>query len=103
MDCGPLFASSFSLSLSLFLFLSSICVMFWLSIRFFFPLFFALLFQRWVRDQACWSSLSFFSLQGEIGNHIIRLSLSLSLLRSARFGKPDLPLERSAAHKKREG
>ena len=50
-----------------------------------------------------WSSLSLFSLQGEIGNHIIRLSLSLSLTKSARFGKPDLPLECSAGHKKREG
>jgi hypothetical protein len=67
---------SFSLSLSFSFFLRY--VMFWLSIRFFFPLF-ALRFQRWVRDQACWSSLSLFSLQGEIGNHIIRLSLSLSL------------------------
>ena len=50
-----------------------------------------------------WSSLSLFSLQGEIGNHIIRVSLSLSLTKRARFGKPDLPLECSAAHKKREG
>ena len=50
-----------------------------------------------------WSSLSLFSLPGEIGNHIQSLSLSLSLTKRARFGKPDLPLEYSAGHKKREG
>ena len=58
-------------------------------------------FSYWVRIKR-WSSLSLFSLQGEIGNHIIRLSLSLSLTKSARFGKPDLPLECSAGHKRRE-
>jgi len=94
------------LSLSLFLFKSSFSfflryIMFWLSIRFFFLSFRALLFV--VGEIKRWSSLSLFSLQGEIGNHIQSLSLSLSLLRSARFGKPDLPLECSAAHKKREG
>ena len=48
-----------------------------------------------------WSSLSFsLVFVGEIGNHI-RLSLSLSRLRRARFGKPDLPLECSAAHAER--
>ena len=93
---------SLSLSLSLFLFLSSICVMFWLSIRFFFPLFFALLFQRWVRDQACWSSLSLFSLQGEIGNHIIRLSLSLSLSYEARVLENPISLSNAPRHTKRE-
>ena len=74
-----------------------------LSIRFFF-LSFALLFVLGVNSKR-WSSLSFSLVFGEIGNHIIRLSLSLSLslLRRERFGKPDLPFEYSAAHKKREG
>ena len=86
---------SLSLSLQLFLFLSSICF----GCRFVFFFFsFALLF---VGEIKRWSSLSFsLVFVGEIGNHI-RLSLSLSLLRRARFGKPDLPLECSAAHAER--
>ena len=91
-----------SLSLSLFLFLSSICFVLAVD-SFFSSSLFVHFFSYWVRDQECWSSLSLFSLQGEIGNHIIRLSLSLSLTKRARFGKPDLPLEYSAGHKKREG
>ena len=90
---------SFSLSLSFSFFLRY--VMFWLSVRFFFPLF-ALRFQRWVRDQACWSSLSLFSLQGEIGNHIIRLSLSLSLSYEARVLENPISLSNAPRHTKRE-
>ena len=88
--------SSKALSLSFFDMLCFGCrfVFFFLSFR-------ALLFV--LGEIKRWSSLSLFSLQGEIGNHIIRLSLSLSLTKSARFGKPDLPLECSAGHKKREG
>ena len=49
----------------------------------------------------CWSSLSFSLVFGEIGKHIrLSFSLFLSLLR-ARFGKPDLPFEYSAAHAER--
>ena len=52
-----------------------------------------------------WSSLSFsLVFVGEIGKHIrlsLSLSLSLSLLRRERFGKPDLPIEYSAAHAER--
>ena len=55
--------------------------MFWLSIRFFFLSFRALLFV--LGEIKRWSSLSLFSLPGEIGNHIIRLSLSLSLTKRA--------------------
>ena len=88
--------SSKALSLSFFDILCFGCrfVFFFLSFR-------ALLFV--VGEIKRWSSLSLFSLQGEIGNHIQSLSLSLSLTKRARFGKPDLPLECSAAHKKREG
>ena len=68
----------------------------------FFFLSFVHFFSYWVRIKR-WSSLSLFSLQGEIGNHIIRLSLSLSLTKSARFGKPDLPLECSAGTQKERG
>ena len=75
--------------------------MFWLSIRFFFPLFCALRFV--LGEKSSVGLLSLFFPFGEIGKHIIRLSLSLSLTKSARFGKPDLPLECSAGHKKREG
>ena len=91
---------SLSLSLSFSFFLRY--VMFWLSIRFFFLSFRALLFVLGEIIKR-WSSLSLFSLPGEIGNHIQSLSLSLSLTKRARFGKPDLPLEYSAGHKKREG
>lgn len=90
---------SLSLSLQLFLFLSSICF----GCRFvFFFLSFTLLFQRWVRDQECWSSLSLFSLPGEIGNHIIRVSLSLSLLRRARVLENPISLSNTPRHTKRE-
>ena len=92
---------SLSLSLSLQQSFSFFDMFYRLSIRFFF-LSFALLFVLGVNSKR-WSSLSFSLVFGEIGNHIIRLSLSLSLLRRERFGKPDLPFEYSAAHKKREG
>ena len=74
--------------------------MFWLSIRFFFLSFRALLFV--VGEIKRWSSLSLFSLQGEIGNHIIRLSLSLSLLRSARVLETPISLSNAPRHTKRE-
>ena len=94
------------LFLSLFLFSSlSLSLICFTGCRFvFFFLSFALLFVLGVNSKR-WSSLSFSLVFGEIGNHIIRLSLSLSLslLRRERFGKPDLPFEYSAAHKKREG
>ena len=89
-------------SLSLFLFLSSICFVLAVDSFFFFLSFRALLFVLGEIIKR-WSSLSLFSLPGEIGNHIQSLSLSLSLTKRARFGKPDLPLEYSAGHKKREG
>jgi len=92
------FSLSFSSALSLSFF-DMLC--FGCRFVFFFLSFRALLFV--LGEIKRWSSLSLFSLQGEIGNHIIRLSLSLSLTKSARFGKPDLPLECSAGHKKREG
>jgi len=92
------FSLSFSSALSLSFF-DMLC--FGCRFVFFFLSFRALLFV--LGEIKRWSSLSLFSLPGEIGNHIIRLSLSLSLLRSARFGKPDLPLECSAAHAEREG
>jgi len=92
------FSLSFSSALSLSFF-DMLC--FGCRFVFFFLSFRALLFV--LGEIKRWSSLSLFSLQGEIGNHIIRVSLSLSLTKSARFGKPDLPLECSAAHKKREG
>ena len=91
-----------SFSLSLFLFSSfSFFLRYVLAVdSFFFPLF-CTSFRR-VKSKR-WSSLSFsLVFVGEIGNHI-RLSLSLSLLRRARFGKPDLPIEHSAAHAEREG
>ena len=94
------------LFLSLFLFSSlSLSLICFTGCRFvFFFLSFTLLFVLGVNSKR-WSSLSFSLVFGEIGNHIIRLSLSLSLslLRRERFGKPDLPFEYSAAHKKREG
>ena len=87
---------SFSSALSLSFFDT-----FWLSIRFFFlsfallfvvgeikALVFSLFFPRF-----CW---------GDRKPHPF-VSLSLSLLRRARFGKPDLPIEHSAAHAEREG
>ena len=49
-----------------------------------------------------WSSLSLFSLQGEIGNHIIRLSLSLSLSYEARVLANPISLSNAPRHTKRE-
>ena len=92
------FSLSFSSALSLSFF-DMLC--FGCRFVFFFLSFRALLFV--LGEIKRWSSLSLFSLLGEIGNHIQSLSLSLSLTKSARFGKPDLPLECSAGHKKREG
>ena len=93
------------LSLSLFLFKSSFSfflryIMFWLSIRFFFLSFRALLFV--VGEIKRWSSLSLFSLQGEIGNHIQSLSLSLSLSYEARVLENPISLSNAPRHTKRE-
>ena len=69
---------SLSLSLQLFLFLSSICF----GCRFVFFSSLLHFFSWWVKSKR-WSSLSFsLVFVGEIGNHI-RLSLSLSLTKSA--------------------
>ena len=90
---------SLSLSLQLFLFLSSICYVLAVDSFFFSSL---LHFFSLGENQALVFSLSFFPSGGDRKPHH-PLSLSLSLTKSARFGKPDLPLECSAAHKKREG
>ena len=90
---------SFSLSLSfqLFLFLSSICFgcrfVFFSSLLHFFSL---------GEIKVC-GLLSLFPLflLGRSENTSVCLSLSLSLLRRERFGKPDLPIEYSAAHAER--
>jgi hypothetical protein len=77
--------------------------MFWLSIRFFF-LSFALRFV--LGEKSSVGLLSFFFPWGDRKTHPF-VSLSLSLLRRARFGKPDLPFEqqrereRSSLRKKR--
>ena len=89
--------SSKALSLSFFDMLCFGCrfVFFFLSFR-------ALLFVLGERSRVLVFSLSFFPSRGDRKPHHPFVSLSLSTKR-ARFGKPDLPLECSAAHKKREG
>ena len=72
------FSLSFSSALSLSFF-DMLC--FGCRFVFFFLSFRALLFV--LGEIKRWSSLSLFSLPGEIGNHIIRLSLSLSLTKRA--------------------
>ena len=90
---------SFSLSLSLSFF-DMLC--FGCRFVFFFLSFRALLFVLGEIIKR-WSSLSLFSLQGEIGNHIIQsLSLSLSLLRSARVLENPISLSNAPQDTKRE-
>ena len=92
-----------SLSLSLFLFLSSICFVLAVD-SFFSSSLFVHFFSYWVRSRVLVFSLSFFPSWGDRKPHHPKfVSLSLSLTKRARFGKPDLPLECSAGHKKREG
>ena len=91
------FSLSFSSALSLSFF-DMLCF----GCRFvFFSSLFVHFFSYWVRSRVLVFSLSFFPSRGDRKPH--PKFVSLSLLRSARFGKPDLPLECSAAHKKREG
>ena len=89
---------SLSLSLSFSFFLRYVC--FGCRFVFFFLSFtsFPTLGQR---SRVLVFSLSFFPSRGDRKPH--PKFVSLSLLRSARFGKPDLPLECSAAHAEREG
>ena len=94
-----------SLSLSLFLFSSlSLSLICFTGCRFvfFFPLF-CTSFCSWGELKALVFSLFFPCFRGDRKPHHPFVSLSLSLLRRERFGKPDLPFEYSAAHKKREG
>jgi len=93
---------SLSLSLSLQQSFSFFDMFYRLSIRFFFPLF-CTSFCSWGELKALVFSLFFPCFRGDRKPHHPFVSLSLSLLRRERFGKPDLPFEYSAAHKKREG
>ena len=93
---------SLSLSLSLQQSFSFFDMFYRLSIRFFF-LSFALLFVLGVNSKR-WSSLSFSLVFGEIGNHIIRLSLSLSLsVKKRAFWKTRSPLRILRSTQKERG
>ena len=93
------------LFLSLFLFSSlSLSLICFTGCRFvFFFLSFALLFVLGVNSKR-WSSLSFSLVFGEIGNHIIRLSLSLSLsVKKRAFWKTRSPLRILRSTQKERG
>ena len=91
------FSLSFSSALSLSFF-DMLC--FGCRFVFFFLSFRALLFV--LGEIKRWSSLSLFSLPGEIGNHIIRLSLSLSLSYEARVLENPISLSNAPRHTQRE-
>ena len=93
---------SFSLSFSSAVFLFLWYVLQAVDSFFFSSLLHFFLFLGWTQSVGLLSLFPLFSGRSETTSSVC-LSLSLSLLRRERFGKPDLPFEYSAAHKKREG